>query len=334
MNDFNLIAEQARLDAVQLISENKHLEWAVTEKKPLQETISTSEGGKDFVEKVTYDIYRGRENVALVYGAIYDTLTDANYPETITENTMGPVQVVFVRTAEFQGVRFGRIAPGEEKIVRFYTYAAGIEITEDMVEYNQTWNISDVSVAFGENYNKLLNHLHLDPIISGSYTTTGGGLAAQKAAQIAGTAQLIAYATSVEQTLKNALQVLPKGTVVLANSFDQNTIEAALFGSMYADDSPTTLKRTITPSDIIYYDGDEVVVGDKTYEYTGVTAGFIYLIVPKRQFKERVKHELRLSQLNADVSRLMAGGQVGRSRRAVYAALGGKYGVIKVDIAS
>lgn len=331
--EFRLLTEQAVVNVQELLSEGKAIEWGNVKETPLMETVGTSDGGKEFVEKVTYDIYRGRERVPLVYGRIYETIVDANYPRVLTEKNMGPVQVVFVKTLEFEGVKFGTIGPGEEKVVRFFTFAAGIEITEDMIEYNETWNITEVATAFGENYNKLLNHNHLDPIISGSYTTTGGGLAAQKAAQEAGTAQLIAFDTDLETTLMNAITVLPRGTVILANSFDQNKIEAALAASMYQDNSPTKLKRTITANDIIYYEGSEVEVGEKIYEYPGVTAGYIYLVVPQRQFKERVKHDLRLSTLDEEPRRLIAGGTVGRSRRAVYSALGGKYGAIKVDIA-
>lgn len=318
--------------AVKTISEGEHLEWA--NKEPLQEMISTSEGGKEFVEKVTYDMYRGRERVPLLYTEFYETLTDPNYPRVIIDKTMGPVEVVFVKTLENENVRFGRIAPGEEKVVQFFTYAAGVEITEDMIEYNETWNMTEVSLAFGENYNKLLNHLHLSPIISASYTTSVGGLVGQRNAQNDGTAQLVAWDTNLEKTLQNALQILPGGTKVLANSFDQNTIEAALFGSMYEDNSPTRLKRSIKPDDIVYYDGDEVTVGDKVYEYEGVTAGYIYLVTPRAQYKERVKHDLRLSAVEENPRRLIAGGSVGRSRRAVYAANGGKRGTIKIDIAA
>src|SRR3712207_8233215 len=53
---------------------------------------------------------------------------------------------------------------------------------------------------------------------------------AQRAAQKAGTPQLIAYDTSIAKTFKNALQVLPRGTRVLCNSFDTETILNAIKG--------------------------------------------------------------------------------------------------------
>lgn len=327
------IAEMARENALNLIEKGEHLDWNIPTDKTLQETISTSEGGEEFVEKVTYDIYRGREAVDLLYGQFYQSSTDANYPRLLTEKNMGAVQLVFVKVVESEGVRFGRLAAGESKAVEFFTYAAGVEITEDMIEYNETWNVSDVANAFGENYNKLLNHIHLNPIIAGSYTTTSGGVSAQKEAQEDDTAQLIAFDTDVATTLRNALTVLPRGTSILANTADKYLIEDAVFGSLYSDNAtPSVVRREINPSSIVYYDGEEVEVGDKIVEYGGVTKGYLYMVVPQRQFRERIKHDLRLDQLDPNLKTLTAGGTVGRTRRAVSAALGGKYGAIKVAL--
>lgn len=303
-------------------------------KVTIKEMIGTDDGSREFIEKTTFDLYQGRENVPLLYKDIYSTVTDANFPKTLTLEEFGPVEVVFLEKLEGDEVKFGTLAPGQTKTVTFATYAAGIEYNEDILEWNQTWRVTEISIAFGEAYNKLLNHIHLNPIISGSYTTTGGGLAAQKAAQEAGTAQLVAWSTDLATTLRNALSVLPRGTKILANSSDQFVLEDAIAGSMLADASPSVVKRTLKPSDIIYYDGDEVTVGDKTYTYTGVAAGFIYLLVPKRNFKEYIKHDLRVDSGDGDLSRLILAQVVGRARRAVAVVLGDKYGAIKVDIAA
>jgi len=309
----------------------------------VKEQISTSDGGKAYVQKITYDAYRGRENMPLLYKELYTTQVNAAYPELITAKEMGPVQVVFLRVTEGGSVKFGTLKAGIESVVKFYTYAAGIEITQDMIEYNKTWEITDVAVAFGENYNKLLNHLHLSPIIGGSYTTTGGGLAGQKTAQEdedAPVAQLIAWDTDLKKTLRNALQILPRGTWILANSADQFVLEEAIVTAFYGTTNneltriPTTVQRMLSPSKIIYYDGEEVRVGDKVYTYDGVTAGYAYLIVPKVQFQEKIKHDLRMEALSVNPRRLVQGGQVGVTRRATYYKLGGKYGAIKIDIAA
>jgi len=83
---------------------------------------------------------------------------------------------------------------------------------------------------------------------------------------------------------------------------------------------------------MIEYDGDEVEVGGKTYEYEGVTAGEAYLIYPKKYFKEYIKHDLRLDSDDGDLSRLILSQVVGRARRAVYTSVANKYGAIKIEL--
>lgn len=341
---FEQFAAEAEVLAKSVIKEMKDgkrstgLEWAdelANGKTTIKEMIGTDDGAREFIEKTTYDLYQGRESVPLLYKPFYRTQTDSNFPKTMTTEEFGPVEVVFLEKLEGEEVVFGSLGPGVTKVVSFVTYAAGIEYDEDILEWNQTWRVSEISIAFGEAYNKLLNHIHLNPLIGGSYTTTGGGLAAQKVAQEAGTAQLIAFDTDVATTLRNALTVLPRGTLILANSADQFKLEDAIAGSMLADASPSQVKRVLNPANIVYYDGDEITVGEKTYTYTGVTAGFIYLVVPGgRNFREYIKHDLRVDSGDGDLSRLILSQVVGRARRAVLAALGTKYGAIKVDIAA
>ncbi len=299
----------------------------------VQEMIGTGDGAQDFLEKTTYDAYQGREAVELLYKDIYSTREDATFPKVMTAKEYGPVQVVFVEKLEGEEVKFGELGPGQEKTVRFHTYAAGLEWSEDMVEYNEFWSLTDASIAFGENYNKLLNHLHLYPIISGSYTTTGGGDQGQKTAQKEGTAQLIAWNSNLITTLERVRTVLPKGSIVLHNSSDSVYFERQIATDLLDDQgTPGPVKRWWSTLNFVEYDGEEVQVGDKTYTYGGVPAGFIFVIVPKRNFIEYIKHDLRIDSGRADISRLIVDQMVGRARRAVFAALGGVNGAVKVDI--
>lgn len=344
MNEFEKAAVAARSEVMKVIKEMRAgtretgIEWAddlLANKVTLKEMIGTDDGSRDFIEKVTYDLYQGRENVPLLYKGIYTTLEDANFPKSMTAEEFGPVQIVFLEKYEGGEVKFGQIGAGVTKIVTFATYAAGIEYNEDMIEYNQTWRISEIGIAFGEAYNKLLNHMHLYPFIAASYATTGGGLTAQKSAQEDATAQLIAWDTSLAKTLRNAVSVLPRGTMMLINSSDRYALEDAIYGSLYADNkTPSVVRRKLDPASFVEYDGDSVEVGGKTYTYTGVTAGYAYLIAPKQNFKEYIKHDLRVDSDNGDLSRLIVSQIVGRARRAVLAGMSGKYGAIKIDIAA
>lgn len=341
MTRINQLAIEAQKGALSVISEMKAgkrdsgIEWhedIAAGKVTVQEMIGTGDGAQDFLEKTTYDAYQGRESVELIYKSIYDTREDATFPKVMTVKEYGPVQVAFVEKLEGGEVKFGELAPGQEKTVRFHTYAAGLEWSEDMVEYNEFWSLTDASIAFGENYNKLLNHLHLSPIITATYTTTGGGLAGQVAAQKAGTAQLVAWDTDLATTLERAFGVLPKGSIVLQNSIDSIYLERQIAKDILDDGTPGPIKRKYGTLTFQAYDGDSVQVGPRTYNYGGVPAGFLYMVVPKRNFKEYIKHDLRIDSGNADLSRLIVDQMVGRARRAVFAAVGGVDGAIKVDI--
>jgi hypothetical protein len=190
--EFDKACIEASDKALQVISEmkagkiSKGIEFAPdvsAGKVTLREMIGTEDGAKEFLEKITYDLYTGRESVPLLYKDIYTTLTDANFPKTLTINEMGPVSVVFLEHMEGDEVKFGTLEAGQQKTVTFVTYAAGVEYDEDILEFNQTWRVTEIGLAFGEAYNKLLNHIHFSPIINGSYATTSATAATAKTAQ-------------------------------------------------------------------------------------------------------------------------------------------------------
>jgi hypothetical protein len=298
----------------------------------ISEMLGTDSGPREFIEQVTYSAYAGRETVPLLYGAIYRTVSDPNLPKSLTEEQFGPLQAVFLQFWEGGEVKFGALGEGSEKTVKINTWTTGMEYNEDIVEFNETWRVTEIATAFGEAYNKLLNHLHLGPLVTATFTTTGGGIAAQKTAQDAGTAQEIVFDTDIATTLSNALKVLPAGSLLLHNTADEQAIDEAVAGSMHLDGSPTIVKRKFGSMQRLAYDGDTVTVRKKTYTYPGVTAGEAILLVPKQQFVEYEKHGLRVDSNNGDLTRLVLAQVVGRTRRGVFAAIGGKFGAIKINL--
>lgn len=335
------LSAKAQREALTVIGEMKAgkrtegIEWGddlVSGKATVQEMIGTGDGASDFLEKTTYDAYQGREGVALVYQDIYRTREDTSFPKVMTAKEWGAVQVVFVEKLEGGEVKFGEMGPGTEKVVRFHTYAAGLEWSEDMVEYNEFWSLSDASIAFGENYNKLLNHLHMSPILTATYVTTGGTAATQSAAQKAGTAQLVAWSTDLITTLQRAFEVLPKGSILVHHSSDSIYIEREIAKDLNTDNTTGPIKRKFDTLKLVPYDGDTVEVGNRVYTYAGQTAGFAHLVVPKRNFVEYIKHDLRIDSGDGDLSRLIVDQMVGRARRAVFAAVGGVDGAVRIDI--
>lgn len=329
------MARKARANVAEIRKDGKRLNWG--EGINLAEMISTSDGTQEFIDTVTFDLTDGAEEVDLVYKQIYNTITDSNLPEVVPLRDMDNVQVVFLRHVEGGEVKFGALGKGDSKNVTILTWAAGLQFTEDFVLYNKTWEISDNARALGRAHNMLRNHLGLGPITTGTYTTTGGGLSAQKAAQDGGTAQLVAYDTSVQKSLKNGLVVLPNATKILVNSFDYNTVLEAIASDVFANNTSLqgSLARRISSDDVLVYDGASITVGRRTYNYAGVAAGFAYLVAAKSSnFRELVKHELLVDSDDADLSRLVLNQTVARARVGIFAGIGGKNGVTKVDIAA
>ncbi len=320
-----LVAEMAKNDGKVPV-----IEFA--DKVEIREMLGTDSGPREFIEKVTYTAYQGREAVPLVYTGIYRKVTDSNLPKSLTEEQFGPLQAVFLKHWEGGEVKFGALGAGESKTVSITTWATGLEYNEDIVEFNETWRVSEIAVAFGEAYNKLLNHLHLGPILTASYDATAESVALKKVKQEAGTAVEVDFNTSIADTLRDALQILPAGSYVIHNSADTHAINEAIAGDMHSDNSPTQVKSTFGGATYLAYDGDSVTVGSKTYDYAGVSAGELFFLVPKRQFVEYEKHGLRIDSDDGDLSRLVLAQVIGRTRRGVLATIGGKQGVVKVNL--
>jgi hypothetical protein len=299
------------------------------------EMIGTGDVPTEFLETVQYNLEEGREQVPLIYKPIYDTTSQRDLPEVVVRKSPGSASVVFLRKYSGGEVVFGDLEAGEESLVRIYTWAAGLEFDEDFVEYNKLYDISRLARVFGTNYNKLLNHLHLAPFTtSAAFVTTGSSATSQKAAQVAGTPQLIPAQATLADTFRRALEVLPQGTIVLHNSADTYAIEDAIAGDYLSDDrTPSSTKRRLDAANFIVYDGTTIVVGGKTYTYAGVAPGEAYLIVPKQNYEELEKHDLITDTREGSFTRLILSQTIGRTRRGVFAAHGGDTGAVKIDLA-
>lgn len=311
----------------------------------ISEMIGTSDGAKEFLEKITYDLASGYEREPLVYKDIYETQTDANFPESMTIKSFGNVESVFLRKFEGGEVKFGSLGAGQEVTVKLETWAAGMEYDEDIAEYNQTWRVSEIGEAMGVAYNRLLNHMHLDPIINGVYDTAHKVTAASAttsdianaikrqrgSGSTAGVAQYVKGDIASAGTWKIAGKILPKGSIILCSSYDEMTIRQALANDIMTNDQQDPASRKLANCKFITYDGVDFNVGADEYSYGGVAIGEAYLIVPKTNFKELIKHDLRVDSGDGDLTRLILAQIVARSRRGLALALGGENGCVKIS---
>ena len=284
--------------------------------QPVSEMITTSQGAMDLLEKVRIDIDVGLAEVPLLYQPLYERI-NGPFPGgsvQIGGDVLFDANVVFLEKFEAGEIIFGTLAKsGAPTFIPVQTYASGFEWTEDMMEYDRSYEIGMNARAFGRAYNYLLNHLHLSPIIAATYS--GSNLTAANS----GNGSLVANTlVQFQQAYRTAALAVPQRvpSVILANEADRFQIEDSLLTPVL--DSLGNELRRVPVDTIIYYNGATVTNGALSYTYPGVTAGTCYFIAPKMRMKELVHHDLRVDVGPADISRLVEGQQVGRARRGLY----------------
>ena len=287
------------------------------ERPIIREMIDTAQGQMALLEKVRIDVAFGLADVPLLYGPLFDRIAPrGGFPGGVFQLDEYTLQanVVFLQKFEGQEVEFGTLAKGSPSFGNIATYGAGFMWTEDMIEFDRTYQIEENNRAFGRSYNALLNHLHLSTIIGSTYT---GGNAT--AANTAGATHYEDMHMTFQDAYTATVTAVPRrtGTVLLASEANRFDIEQALLTPVRdAEGNPLP---NVPIRTIIYYDGEDVERGSDVYNYPGVTAGTAYLIFPQRKLKELVHHDLRIDIGPPDLSRLVEGQQVARSRRGVYA---------------
>lgn len=284
--------------------------------KPISEMITTAQGAMDLLEKVRIDIDTGLADIPLLYQPLYERV-DGPFPGgsvQIGGDVLFDANVVFLQKYEGEEIVFGTLArSGAPTFVPIATYASGFEWTEDMIEFDRSYEVGMNARAFGRANNFLLNHLHLSPIIAFTY---GGG---NSTAAVTGQGSLQANTLVQFQTAYRAAALaVPQRvpSVILANEADRFQIEDALLTPVI--DAAGNQLRRVPVDTIIYYNGATVSNGNLSFVYPGVTAGTCYFISPKARLKELVHHDLRVDVGPADISRLIEGQQVGRMRRGLY----------------
>ena len=288
--------------------------------KPIiREMIDTAQGQMALLEKVRIDVAFGLADVPLLYGPIYQRIAPPNgFPGGVYQVDEYTLQanVVFLQKFEGGEVQFGTLEKGAPAVGLIQTYAAGFEWTEDMIEFDRTYSIELNNQAFGRAYNALLNHLHLGIIVGGSFVGANATAADTTGTTVSEKTHITfqnAYKATVNATTRRT------GTVLLASESNRFQIEEALLTPVR--DVQGNPLANVPINTIVYYDGETINRGSDVFTYPGVTTGTCYLIFPQRRLKELVHHDLRIDLGPPDISRLVEGQQVARSRRGVYADL-------------
>ena len=131
------------------------------------ELLTTPANLQAFIQKTIIDLQIGLEDVPLLYEPIYRRISDANLTEQVDVRAIvSRANVVFFSHIEGEEVKFGSRLLGPLQTVPLITWAAAFEWTEDLVEYDKTWEVQQINEGFGRAYNGLLNHIHFGPILN------------------------------------------------------------------------------------------------------------------------------------------------------------------------
>lgn len=244
--------------------------------RPAGEMLTNEQTRRELLEKVVLDVELGREQVPILYRPIYQRIENSDFPKEFEAKWAQYGSVIFFEHMEGEEVKFGSLQAEEGPIARIRGYSAGFEYTKELSIFNQTFNLEMLNQAFGEAHNAILNHLHLGPFIDFQYKAANktGPVYVDENGKKLSDKNGAHYILSLRATMKAALQKSREkkrpGTILLANSADQYDINDALSSFTIG---PTPYKALEGVSDIIYYDGWETQVGQKSYTYKGVPSG-------------------------------------------------------------
>lgn len=272
------------------------------------EFIGTDNFGTDWNNRQRFEIDAGRDEEPIVYTPLYQETRDASLPKNVTINRMGPAGVFFSATPEGSEVYFASIGASQQA-VPMIDWTVGLEYSEQLVVYNQMWDVAPFERQAGIAHNALLNNIHIAPFLTYTYTAANQTAASAVGANLA---------EKILRTLEDAVVNSKTDTsnprrgpyALLVSAANMFSVERALRGANLADVDMQSSARAMI-RDIIVYDGWSGSMNNLPVTYSGVTANKAYLIDISPSSKAAyarsfIKFLLRRLDGSADVSRLMA----------------------------
>ena len=263
-------------------------------KLPAGEMMSLADV-RAFVQQATLDITVAQADYPTVYQDIYTEIVNASFPETIKVRDLIGLQAAFGVVHDGESIKMASFKVGKFESVDMQTFAAGYSISKDWVDYNQFWKVDQANEALGIAANALLDHIHLLPILSASYT----GKAVTNKVTTGSTALENVWLT-LRAGIQDALD--RKGlhghklrpSIALCNSSTAMDVEAAVKGLLQKG---SQLEELGVIQKVIAYDGWDGEVNGIVHNFPAPKKNEVYLIQPKRSFKSLVKTDItQLSQ--------------------------------------
>ncbi len=276
-----------------------------TRDQHVYEFVGTDDFGTEWNDRRRYEVDAGRDQVPLLYSPIYREIRDANLPRNVSLQRIGPGGVVLEEVLEGGEVKFASLN-SSTGTVTIRHYGVGLEYSKDLVVFNELWSVPLVERQVGVAYNALLNHIHLSPILTATYTAAN-----QTAAVTSGATTTEDFFLTLEAGISNSRTDTTNPRrgpyALLVSSANLFAVERAL--TRVPQQGVELQSRAIDAvQSIIAYDGWTGTRGSKTVSYGGVTSGTAYLIdLANRDmdFLSFMKQDLMQDGIQEDVSRFL-----------------------------
>lgn len=286
----------------------------------LQRLITTADGLALAGQVALIQIARGREDVPLLYKSLYRQLAGDDLPNPVPTSDLGQAAMVWFPRREGGEVRTGRHQNQPGTAVPILNFSNGLNWTREAVMYNRTWSVQMYNEARGRGLNALLNHLHLDIIISATYAAAN----VTNADATVGDDRAARTRTTLIAAQNTARLAKRPGSILLVSGVDTALIADAM--ARRIDPRGNELPAVQGITDIIEYDGYAITIpGQAPVVYDGVAPGEAFLVRPRDEFVEVIKTkggaDEQIVTGNPDVSRGIEQMIVHHIDRGVYAGL-------------
>lgn len=304
----------------------KSTQESATNANIIAEFNTTGDISADFFYRQEYEIEAGRKEVPMLWEGIYDRMVNANFPKTFAIDTLGPLGLTFDIVPEGGEVSFATIGEGTRSL-SMQKVAQGIAYTEDMFMYNQTWLFPGLERDIGNVFNARINHIHLNPIITGTPAGTTDGASLTPDTFRATEPIELKYLRTLEAAIAAGLddtdvEKQRSGPYVLLMSTIDAMIMMRALRVVPQEGVARQGDMMGVVSAIVAYNGFVAQRGAEPVTFPGVPTGEAYLIhVGNRRhdYLSRWKHDLRRRSGDAELARYILAKDFFDARLATYA---------------
>lgn len=257
-----------------------------------------------FAEQTALDVSVGMAEYPTIFQHIYEEIKNEHFPRDVRVRDIIGLQAAFGVVNDGESVPLADFKFGSLETVSFKTFAAGYSISRTFEQFNEFWKLPQASKALGIAHNAILDHLHLSPIITHTYT---GKAVTNKAT--GGSTDLETVWLTLRAGIKDALKRTTahgyrlRPTIALCNSATAMDVEAAIKGLLQKGTQLGSLGQIKT---VLSYDGWSGEVGGIKYDFEAPKDNEVYLIVPKVSFKSLIKEELTHLEQRGNILNLSA----------------------------